>query len=190
MTVQTPGLPPHTLRMLLTESEIGEQVKRLANQIAHDYADQSEALLLVGVLKGAVFFLTDLARAIERPLELDFVMISSYGEGTETSGQVRILRDIDADVSGKHVLIVEDILDTGLTLHQSRLAETMRERGAATVRICALLDKPARRRVALTADYRGFEIEDRFVVGYGLDYAGQYRNLRCISEVIHTAQAS
>ena len=137
----------------------------------------------VGVLKGATLFLADLVRAIDRPVEFDFVAVSSYGSATKTSGEVRVLKDLDAAVSGKHVLIVEDILDTGLTLRFSYLIETLRARHARSVKVCVLLDKPARRQVHIDVDYRGFEIEDKFVVGYGMDYAERYRNLRYIGVV-------
>ncbi len=143
----------------------------------------TEPLLLVGVLKGATLFLADLVRAIDRLVEFDFVAVSSYGAATRSSGEVRVLKDLEAAVSGKHVLIVEDILDTGLTLRFSYLIESLRARHARSVKVCVLLDKPARRQVPIEVDYRGFEIEDQFVVGYGMDYAERYRNLPYIGIV-------
>lgn len=171
------------MEVLLTEAQIAHRVEELGAAIARDHPNSAEPLLLVGVLKGASLFLADLVRAIERPVEFDFVAISSYGAATETSGEVRILKDLEAAVAGKHVVIVEDILDTGLTLRFSYLIESLRARHAASVKVCVLLDKPARRRVEVPVDYRGFEIEDRFVVGYGMDYAERYRNLRFIGVI-------
>jgi len=152
----------------------------MGEDIARDFPDPTEPLLLVGVLKGAALFLADLVRSIHRPLEFDFVAISSYGAATHTSGEVRILKDLDAAVAGKHVLIVEDIIDTGLTLRFSYLIESLRARHAKSVGVCVLLDKPSRRRVEVPVNYRGFEIPDRFVIGYGMDYAENYRGLRYI----------
>ncbi len=168
------------MEVLLTEAQIQRRVGELGQAIMRDHPNPSEPLLLVGVLKGAALFLADLVRAIDRPLEFDFVALASYGAATRTSGEVRVLKDLEAAVAGKHVVIVEDILDTGLTLRFSYLIETLRARHAASVKVCVLLDKPARRRVEIPVDYRGFEIEDRFVVGYGMDFAERYRNLRFI----------
>jgi len=140
------------------------------------------------VLKGAALFLADLVRAVDRPLEFDFVAIASYGAATRTSGEVRVLKDLDTPVNGKHVIIVEDILDTGLTLRFSYLIESLRARQAASVKVCVLLDKPSRRRVEVPVDYCGFVIEDRFVVGYGMDYAETYRNLPYIGYIVHADQ--
>ncbi len=161
----------------LSAETLQARVRELAAEIERDFPDPDEPLLLVGVLKGACLFLADIVRAINRSVEIDFVAISSYGAATTTSGEVRILKDLDAAVHGKHVIIVEDILDTGLTLRFSYLIEALKARHAASVRVCVLLDKPSRRRVDLHADYRGFEIPDAFVVGYGMDYAEKYRNL-------------
>ncbi|OFX14154.1 MAG: hypoxanthine phosphoribosyltransferase, partial [Armatimonadetes bacterium RBG_16_58_9] len=147
----------------------------LGKQIAHDH--QGKPLLLVGILKGSAIFLADLVSAIDIPLDYDFVAVSSYGADTRSSGVVRLLKDLDASIEGRHVVIVEDIVDTGWTLRLSYLAENMRARNAASVKVCALLDKPCRRRVDVGIDYCGFVIEDHFVVGYGLDYNGLYRNL-------------
>jgi len=171
--------------MLLTAEAIHERVRELGAMIERDYPDSNQPLLLVGVLKGAALFLADLVRAINRPLEFDFVAIASYGAATKSSGEVRILKDLETAVSGKHVIIVEDILDTGLTLRFSYLIESLRARQAASVKVCVLLDKPSRRRVEVPVDYRGFVIEDRFVVGYGMDYGEIYRNLPYVGYVIH-----
>lgn len=186
---------PAGVEVLLTEEQIARRVGEIGAAITRDYPDRSQPLLLVGVLKGATLFLADLVRQIERPLEFDFVALASYGSVTRTSGEVRVLKDLEAAVAGKHVLIVEDILDTGLTLRFSYLIESLRARHAASVKVCVLLDKPSRRRVEVPVDYRGFEIEDKFVVGYGMDYAERYRNLRYIGiiaphedEEIHNAE--
>ncbi len=178
-------LPEHRVEMLLSEEEIRARVIALGKEITRDYPDSSESLLLVGVLKGAALFLADLVRAIDRPVEFDFVAVSSYGASTKTSGEVRVLKDLDSSVAGKHVIIVEDILDTGLTLRFSYLIETLKTRNAESVKICVLLNKPSRRRVEVPVDYCGFTIEDRFVVGYGMDYAEQYRQLPYIGVVTH-----
>ena len=179
------ALPEHSVAMLLSSDVIQRRVAELGAEIAADYPDPGEPLLLVGVLKGAALFLADLVRAIDRPLEFDFVAIASYGAATRSSGEVRVLKDLESAVSGKHVIIVEDILDTGLTLRFSYLMESLRARQAASVKVCVLLDKPSRRRVDVQVDYRGFTIEDRFVVGYGMDYAEIYRNLPYVGYVVH-----
>ncbi len=179
------SLPEHTISILLGAEAIQARISELGAQIASDYPNPDEPLLLVGVLKGAALFLADLVRAIDRPLEFDFVAIASYGAATRSSGEVRVLKDLESSVSGKHVIIVEDILDTGLTLRFSYLIESLRARQAASVKVCVLLDKPSRRRVEVPVDYRGFVIQDRFVVGYGMDYAETYRNLPYIGYVIH-----
>ncbi len=160
---------------LRSADAIAARVVELGQEISADYAGRT--LLLVGVLNGAVVFLTDLMRAISIPLELDFVAISSYGAGTRSSGVIRVIKDLDESVEGKHVLIVEDIIDTGLTLKLSYLVDNLKARKAASVQICALLDKPARRETEVHADYVGFTIPNKFVVGYGLDFKGFYRNL-------------
>lgn len=178
-----PQLPAHHVETMLTEQQIEARVRELGAKIGQDYSDSSTPLLLIAILKGATVFLADLIRAIPRHVEVDFITLSSYGAGTETTGAVRVVKDFEASVSGKDVLLVEDILDTGLTLHHSRLFETLREQGAASVKLCVLLDKQARRRVEIPVDYRGFDIEDHFVVGYGMDYAERYRNLGYIGVV-------
>ena len=162
-------------QILLTEEQIRVRVAELGAQISQDYAGKE--LMLVCILKGANVFLADLCRQITLPLSYDFVAVSSYGADTKSSGVVRILKDLDESVESKHVLVIEDIVDTGLTLRLSYLLENLRSRRAASVKICTLLDKPSRRRVEVPVDYSGFTVEDRFVVGYGLDYAGTYRNL-------------
>lgn len=159
--------------VLLTKEEIAARVKEIGNQIAKDY--EGKDLLLIGVLKGAFIFLGDLIRSIDIPAKVDFMAVSSYGSSTESSGVVRILKDLEATVEGKDILIVEDIIDTGLTLNY--LIGNLKSRGANSVSICTLLDKPERRKVNVELKYKGFDIPDEFIVGYGLDYAEKYRNL-------------
>ena len=159
--------------VLVPSAEIQEKVSEMGGRITEDYA--GERLLLVGVLRGAVVVMGDLMRKIDLPCEIDFMDISSYGSGTSSSGVVRILKDLEENINGRHVLVVEDIIDTGLTL--SYLLRSLRARKPASLEICALLSKPSRRRVELDVKYLGFEVPDEFVVGYGLDYAGAYRNL-------------
>ena len=161
--------------VLLTEEQIRRRVSELGDEVSRDY--EGKSLLLVGILKGSVVFLADLIRAIQLPLDYDFVAVSSYGADTRSSGVVRLLKDLDVSIDNRHVLIVEDIVDTGWTLRLSYLSENMRARGAASVKVCTLLDKPSRRKADVGIDYCGFVIEDRFVVGYGLDHKGFYRNL-------------
>ncbi len=159
--------------VLVPSAGIQEKVSEMGERITRDY--EGERLLLVGVLRGAVVVMGDLMRRIDLPCEIDFMDISSYGSGTSSSGVVRILKDLEEDISGRHVLVVEDIIDTGLTL--SYLLRSLRARKPASLEIFALLSKPSRRRVELDVKYLGFEVPDEFVVGYGLDYAGAYRNL-------------
>lgn len=161
-------------KVLVSRETIADLVKQMAAQISKDY--EGKDLILVGVLKGGFIFLADLAREISVPVVIDFMAVSSYGNATETSGVVKILRDLDTDVTGKHVLIVEDLIDTGLTLKY--LKELFSTKGCSSVKICTALDKPERRKVKLDVEYKGIEIPDEFVVGYGLDYAGKYRNLK------------
>lgn len=158
--------------VLLTEEEISERVKKLAEEISEEYRGKN--LLVVGILKGAVIFLSDLVKRLEFPVMLDFMAVSSYGKSSVSTGEVRILKDLDYSVEGKDILIVEDIIDTGLTLNY--LKDILAKRGADSVKICTLLDKPGRRTVGVDIDFLGFEIPDEFVVGYGLDYNEQYRN--------------
>ena len=160
-------------RVLISEEDLQRRVRELAQQIEADY--QGKDLLLVGLLKGAVHFMVDLTRAMKRPVAIDFMAVSSYGASTESSGIVRILKDLDESIEGKHVLIVEDIVDTGLTLKY--ILEMLRRRGPASLRVCALLNKKDRRLVDVPLDYVGFDIPNEFVVGYGLDFRQVYRNL-------------
>jgi hypoxanthine phosphoribosyltransferase len=162
--------------ILLTEDEIAGRLGELADQIEADYRGRD--LLLVGVLKGAVMVMADLARALDRHVEMDWMAVSSYGSGTTSSGVVRILKDLDSDLTGRNVLIVEDIIDTGLTL--SWLVSNLRSRGPASFEICALLRKPDAERMTVGVKYVGFNIPNEFVVGYGLDYNERYRNLRSV----------
>ena len=161
--------------ILLTQEQIAERVGELGRQISSDY--EGKDLLLVGILKGAFVFLADLIRNISIPVTIDFVAISSYRSSTELGGIVKVVKDLDCDVEGKDVLIVEDIVDTGWTLKMSYLADNLFARKAASVRVCTLLDKPDRRQVELDLDYVGFVIPNKFVVGYGLDFNGLHRNL-------------
>jgi hypoxanthine phosphoribosyltransferase len=172
--------------VLVTPEKLKDRVDDLARQISADYA--GEELLLVGVLKGAVFFMADLARRLTVPCALDFMAVSSYGSSTDSSGVVRILKDLDSEIQGRHVLIVEDIIDSGLTL--SYLLKNLRSRKPASLEICALLTKPARRRTQIDCRYVGFEIPDEFVVGYGLDYAEHYRTLDFIGVLTPEAVAA
>ena len=161
--------------VLIPENEIAKRVREIGEKIGKDYAGKD--LVVVGILKGAVVFMSDLVRAIPETVNvsLDFMAVSSYGDSTKTSGIVRIVKDLDSSVKDKNVLIVEDIVDTGLTL--SYLVKLMHERQPGTVKVCALLDKEERRKVPVQVEYKGFSIPDKFVVGYGLDYAGRWRNL-------------
>ena len=161
------------LRVLLSEDEIREKVRELGGKITADYKNSN--LMLVTVLKGAVVFLADLMRQIDVPAEIDFMVVSSYGSGVKSSGVVKIVKDLDVPLAGKDILIVEDILDSGLTL--SYIKELLESRGPRSIRIATLLDKPSRRKVDLQADYIGFSVPDEFVIGYGLDYVEKYRNL-------------
>jgi hypoxanthine phosphoribosyltransferase len=159
--------------ILVQADQLKHRIRELGESISRDYADKD--LLLVGVLKGAVFFLSDLMRHISIPCEVDFMAVASYGSATDSSGVVRILKDLDSAIEGRDVLIVEDIVDSGLTLKY--LLRNLGARGPASLEVCALLTKPERRKVELDAKYVGFEIANKFVIGYGLDYAERYRNL-------------
>ncbi|HEX8007156.1 MAG TPA: hypoxanthine phosphoribosyltransferase [Trebonia sp.] len=164
---------PALKEVLITPEQLNKRIGELAAQIDTDYAGRE--LLLVGVLKGAVMVMADLARAMHLPAEMDWMAVSSYGSGTKSSGVVRILKDLDADISGRHVLIVEDIIDSGLTL--SWLVGNLRSRDPASVEVCAMLRKPSSAQMDVEVAYTGFDVPDEFVVGYGLDYAERYRNL-------------
>ena len=159
--------------ILVPEEDLSRRVKELAAEVSRDYADKD--LLLIGVLKGAVFFVSDLMRHLDIPVEVDFMAVASYGSSTKSSGVVRILKDLDAAIEGRDVLIVEDIVDSGLTLQY--LLRNLAGRNPRSLEVCALLIKPERREVDLHTRYVGFEIPDRFAIGYGLDHAERYRNL-------------
>ena len=160
-------------KILITEEEIKVKVKELGEMITRDY--QEKDLLVICILKGAMVFMADLVREIKVPLDIDTMVVTSYGSSTKSSGVVRILKDLDESVEDRDLLIVEDIVDTGLTLKY--LMDNIFSRGPRSVKICSFLDKPERRKVAITPDYKGYSIPDEFVVGYGLDYAEKYRNL-------------
>ena len=167
------------VEVLLSEEEVNARIRQIGEQISRDY--EGKELHLVCILKGASFFTCELAKRITVPVSLDFMSVSSYGASSESSGVVKIVKDLDEPLEGKHVLVVEDIVDTGRTLDY--LLSLMRSRGAEDVKLCALLDKPDRRVVDVKADYTGFQIPDEFVVGSGLDYAQRYRNLPYIGVV-------
>jgi len=164
---------PSIGEILVQQDDLAHRIAQLGEEISHDYRGRS--LLLVGVLKGAIFFVSDLMRHLEGECEVDFMAVASYGSQTDSSGVVRILKDLDAPIEGRDVLIVEDIVDSGLTL--SYLLRTLNARDPATLEVCALLTKPERRKVDLPIRYVGFEIPDRFAIGYGLDHAERFRNL-------------
>lgn len=164
-------------RILFSKEELVKKVKEIGQKITMDY--KGKELVVIGVLKGANIFLADLVREINLPLNIDFMAVSSYGSSTESSGVVRILKDLDLEIENKHVLIIEDIIDTGLTLKY--LTENLKSREVASLEICTLLDKPSRRKCNLDIKYIGFEIPDEFIVGYGIDYAEKYRNLPYVS---------
>ena len=165
-------------RILIPDFEIEEKVAEIGKQLRRDYAGGKEPLLMLGALRGSFVFLADLARACDMPVEIEFISLSSYGGGTESSGNVRLVKDLDQSVEGRDVLIVEDIVDTGVTL--AFLKGLLNARRPASLRLCALLDKPSRRKTPMSADYTGFTVPDEFLVGYGLDYDSKYRNLRDI----------
>ena len=159
--------------VLFSEQQLADKVAELGARISADYEDKNP--LVVSVLKGSYVFMADLTRKITIPCNVDFMAVSSYGAGTKTTGEVQIIKDIGSKIDGRHLIIVEDILDSGVTL--SFLMKILKARGAASIRLCTLLSKPERRKVDVPVDYLGFEIPDAFVVGYGLDYAEKYRNL-------------
>ena len=168
--------------ILVQADDLQHRVRQLGEEVSRDYVGRD--LLLVGVLKGAMFFLSDLMRRLEVPCEVDFMAVASYGSSTDSSGVVRILKDLDVSIEGRDVLIVEDIVDSGLTL--SYLMRTLKARDPASVEVCALLTKPDRRKVDLPIRYTGFEIPDRFVIGYGLDHAERFRNLPYVAALDET----
>jgi len=165
--------PREKISTLISQEELQKRIRELAQEISRDY--QGRDLLLIGVLKGSFMFLADLLREMDHSVEIDFMGTSSYGASTQSSGEVRITKDLEKSVAGRHVLLVEDIVDTGLTLRY--LVDTLRARQPASLKVCALLDKPARRRVRISLDYYGFIIPNAFVIGYGLDYQEKYRGL-------------
>lgn len=171
---------PERIEELLSEEEVSKRIKELGAQISNDYAGKE--IYIICILKGAVFFACDLAKRIDVPVTLDFMSVSSYGDATVSSGQVKIIKDLDEAIEGKEVIIVEDIIDTGRTL--SYLIEILGRRNPAGIRLCTLLNKPDRRVADVAVDYTGFEIPDEFVVGCGLDYQQRYRNLPYIAKVI------
>lgn len=171
------------IRVMIPEEDINARIREIGEQITRDY--EGKEVHLVCVLRGGCFFMCELAKRIDVPVTLDFMSVSSYGMGTQSSGVVKIVKDLDDSVEGRHVIVIEDIVDSGRTL--SYLLEMLKERGAQSVKLCTLLDKPSRRAVDVTVDYTGFEIPDEFVVGYGLDYAQKYRNLPYIG-VVHPQQ--
>lgn len=169
-----PKITRNKPKILIRSTAIKKRVQEVAREITRDFKD--ERVHLIGVLKGGCIFLSDLIREIELETSLDFIAVSSYGKNKDSSGQVRLLKDLDSNIAGLNVILVEDILDTGLTL--SYLLRVLRQRKPKTLRVAALLDKPSRRRVNVTGDYIGFQIPDEFVIGYGLDYAERHRNLK------------
>jgi hypoxanthine phosphoribosyltransferase len=174
----------HIGEIIVQADELQHRIKEMAAEISRDY--EGKDLLLIGVLKGAVFFLSDLMRHLDIPCEVDFMAVASYGSSTDSSGVVRILKDLDAPLEGRHVLIVEDIVDSGLTLQY--LMRTLEARGPASLEVCALLTKPERRKVEMPSRYVGFEIPDKFAIGYGLDYAERYRNLPYVAALTGIAE--
>lgn len=167
------------IEVLLPEEKINARIRELGEQISKDYAGKN--IHLIGILKGGSFFMCELAKRITVPVSIDFMSVSSYGSSTMSSGTISVKKDLDESIEGKHVLVVEDIIDTGKTL--SYLKELLKDRGAASVELCALLDKPERREADIRMDYVGFQIPDEFVVGYGLDYSQRYRNFPYIGIV-------
>lgn len=167
------------INVMISEEEIDKRVRAMGAEISVDYGN--EPVVLICILKGASFFACELAKRITAPVSIDFMSVSSYGSGTVSSGRVRIIKDLDEDIAGKNVIIVEDIIDSGRTL--SYLKKVLEERNPNSVKLCTLLDKPERREVSVDVEYVGFEVPDKFVVGYGLDYDQKYRNLPYIGEV-------
>lgn len=167
------------IRVMISEEEVDAKIKEIAAQITKDYAGKD--VHLICILKGSIFFTCELAKRIDLPVTLDFMSVSSYGDGTESTGRVKIVKDLDENIEGKEVIVIEDIIDTGRTL--SHLMEVLKVRKPASLKLCTLLDKPLRRVVDVQVAYTGFEIPDEFVVGYGLDFAQKYRNLPYIGVV-------
>ena len=172
----------HTVEVMISEQEIKQRIAALGQQISADYRDRGNDIVLVGLLRGSFMFMADLCRAIEVSHEVDFITASSYGSGMSSSRDVKIIKDLDEDIRGKDVLIVEDIIDSGNTL--SKVREILRLREPKSLAICTLLDKPERREVQVDVEYVGFTIPDEFVVGYGIDYAQRYRHLPYVGKVV------
>ena len=171
----------HQIEILITEAEITARVNKLAHAITAHYKS-TEQLVVIGLLRGSFIFISDLVRSLNLPVEVDFMTVSSYGSGTRSSGQVRILKDLETEIKGRDVLIVEDIIDTGYTL--SQVINILKTREPGSLKICTLLNKPSRREVTVSVDWVGFDIPDEFVIGYGIDYAQQGRNLPHIGKVV------
>ena len=169
------------MRVMISSEEIQAKVKQLGDQINAHYAQCDKELVLIGLLRGSVIFMADLCRAIEKPHELDFMTVSSYGGGTVSTRDVKILKDLDGEINGKDVLVVEDIIDSGNTL--SKVVEMLKTRNPNSIELCTLVSKPSRREIDLEVKFLGFEVEDRFIVGYGLDYDQKYRHLPFIGEI-------
>ena len=169
------------MSVMLSTEEIQAKVKQLGELITAHYAQSDKELVLIGLLRGSVIFMADLCRCINKPHELDFMTVSSYGKSTTSSRDVKILKDLDGEIRGKDVLVVEDIIDSGNTL--SKVLEVLETRGPNSIQLCTLISKPSRREIDLEVKFLGFEVEDRFIVGYGLDYDQQYRHLPFIGEI-------
>ncbi|ESK36668.1 hypoxanthine phosphoribosyltransferase [Acinetobacter nectaris CIP 110549] len=169
------------MRVMISTDEIQAKVKQLGEQINQFYANSDKDLVLIGLLRGSVIFMADLCRTIEKPHELDFMTVSSYGGGTVSSRDVKILKDLDGNIQGKDVLVVEDIIDSGNTL--SKVVEMLQTRNPNSIELCTLVSKPSRREIELDVKFLGFEVEDRFIVGYGLDYDQKYRHIPFIGEI-------
>lgn len=170
-----------TMNVMISSEDIAKRVKELGHEINTHYQNSNKELVLVGLLRGSVLFMADLCRAIDKPHELDFMTASSYAKGTVSSGDVKILKDLDSSIAGKDVLIVEDIIDSGRTL--AKVMEMLQTREPNSIEICTLVSKPSRREIELPVKFLGFEVEDRFIVGYGLDYEQKYRHLPFIGEI-------
>ena len=170
----------HISKVLISEEDINKKVKELAEQISNDLKDKENIPCIIGLLKGSFIFIADLSRHIDVPVEIDFMIVSSYGNN-KIGSEIKILKDVDIPLTGRDVIIVEDIIDTGYTLE--KICEVLQTRNVASLKICTLLNKPSRRKVDIKIDYNGFDIEDEFVVGYGIDYAQKYRNLPYIGVV-------
>ena len=169
------------MRIMISSEEIQAKVKKLGEKINAHYAQSDKELVLIGLLRGSVIFMADLCRSIEKPHELDFMTVSSYGGGTVSSRDVKILKDLDGEIHGKDVLVVEDIIDSGNTL--SKVVEMLKTRNPNSIELCTLVSKPSRREIDLEVKFLGFEVEDRFIVGYGLDFDQKYRHLPFIGEI-------